>query len=407
MADKVENAVRAPRYRGRIEQVGICFVRLLRMFVYQNDWKLLPMSVVIAGLVSLVVRNDFFVTMEGTLKGALALSCVSIWNGCFNSVQVICREREIIKREHRSGMHISSYIVSHMLYQALLCLVQSVLTIYVCVLMGIKFPTEGILTPFMIFDVGITVFLISYSSDMIALWISTLVHNTTTAMSIMPFLLIMQLVFSGGIFSLPSWSNGISKLMISNYGVKCIAAQADYNNLPMATAWNTLMKLKNTDVEAEFSVEQIMNMLDASNDDEMVQAIRTKPVDEITMSVLQLVVPDDADSIMEFLEMISGDEGNGKTVGDAIDAFRQSELYSRIRDKSIHIKFSVWSLIKLIGEDKVSDFLKNRAAVTQQKSYYEKDPKLIADYWMHFIYFILAFGALSIITLEFIDKDKR
>ena len=190
MAEKVEKTVRAPRYRGRIEQVGICFVRLLRMFVYQNDWKLLPMSVIIAGLVSLVVRNDFFVTMEGTLKGALALSCVAIWNGCFNSVQVICREREIIKREHRSGMHISSYIVSHMLYQALLCLVQSGLTIYICIVMGIKFPSKGLLTPLMIIDVGITVFLISYSSDMIALWISTLVHNTTTAMSIMPFLLI-------------------------------------------------------------------------------------------------------------------------------------------------------------------------------------------------------------------------
>ncbi|MBR0520460.1 MAG: ABC transporter permease, partial [Spirochaetales bacterium] len=139
MAERVRRT-RALRYRGRIEQIGVCFVRLLRLFVYQNDWKLLPMSVIIAGLVSLVVRNDFFVTMEGTLKGALALSCVAIWNGCFNSVQVICREREIIKREHRSGMHISSYIVSHMLYQALLCLVQSGLTIYICITMGIKIP---------------------------------------------------------------------------------------------------------------------------------------------------------------------------------------------------------------------------------------------------------------------------
>ena len=69
MAERVRNT-RALRYRGRFEQIGVCFVRLLRLFVYQNDWKLLPMSVIIAGLVSLVVRNDFFVTMEGTLKGA-------------------------------------------------------------------------------------------------------------------------------------------------------------------------------------------------------------------------------------------------------------------------------------------------------------------------------------------------
>ena len=408
MAEKVENAVRAPRYRGRIEQVGICFVRLLRMFVYQNDWKLLPMSVIIAGLVSLVVRNDFFVTMEGTLKGALALSCVAIWNGCFNSVQVICREREIIKREHRSGMHISSYIVSHMMYQALLCLVQSGLTIYICIVMGIKFPAKGILTPLMIFDVGITVFLISYSSDMIALWISTLVHNTTTAMSIMPFLLITQLVFSGGIFTLPAWSDGISKLMISNYGVKCIAAQADYNNLPMATAWNTLVKLKDTTMEGSFTVEQIMDMIGAENDDEVVKAVRAQSVDGLTLGFLQLVAPDDAETLMAFIKAVSGTAGGeDKTVGDVIDAFRRSDIYAKTKDKSMDIKLSVWGLIKFIGEDKVSDFLRNKAAITQQKPYYEKDSKLIAGYWLRFIIFILAFGALSVITLEFIDKDKR
>jgi len=408
MAEKVEKTVRAPRYRGRIEQVGICFVRLLSMFVYQNDWKLLPMSVIIAGLVSLVVRNDFFVTMEGTLKGALALSCVAIWNGCFNSVQVICREREIIKREHRSGLHISSYIVSHMMYQALLCLVQSGLTIYICVVMGIKFPAKGILTPLMIFDVGITVFLISYASDMIALWISTLVHNTTTAMSIMPFLLIMQLVFSGGIFTLPSWSDGLSKLMISNYGVKCIAAQADYNNLPMATAWNTLVKLKNTDIDGNFTIEQILDMLGPENDDRYIKAVRAQSVDELTLSFLQLVAPEDAETLMTYIKPADGTAGEGeKTIGDVIDAFRRSDIYARTKDKTIHIKVSVWSLIKIIGEEKVKDFLQNKAAITQQKPYYEKDSKLIAGYWLRFILFILAFGALSVITLEFIDKDKR
>ena len=154
-------AVRKIRHRGRLEQVGIYFTKLLRLFVYQNDWKLLPMSVIIAGLVSLVVKKDFFVTMEGTLKGALALSCVAIWNGFFNSIQVVCREREIIKREHRGGMHISSYIVAHMMYQALICLLQTVLTVYTCKLMGIQFPAEGLFTPWMIVDVGITVFLIS------------------------------------------------------------------------------------------------------------------------------------------------------------------------------------------------------------------------------------------------------
>ena len=84
------------RHRGRIEQVWIYLGKLLRMFVYQTDWKVLPMSAMIAGLVGLVTRKTCYLNMEGTLMGAFAMTCVCIWNGCFNSIQVICRERDVI-----------------------------------------------------------------------------------------------------------------------------------------------------------------------------------------------------------------------------------------------------------------------------------------------------------------------
>ena len=55
----------------------------------------------------------------------------------------------------------------------------------------------------------------------------------------------------------------------------------------------------------------------------------------------------------------------------------------------------------------MSDFLRNKAAITQVKPYYENSVANIANYWLHFALFILAFGVLSVITLEFVDKDKR
>ena len=103
-----EKRQRKLQYRGRGGQVLIYLGKLLRGFVYQSDWKVMPLAALIAGLVSMVVKRDFFLTMEGTIKGAFALTCVAIWNGCFNSIQVVCRERDIIKREHRSGLHISA-----------------------------------------------------------------------------------------------------------------------------------------------------------------------------------------------------------------------------------------------------------------------------------------------------------
>ena len=207
MAEKNMGDVRRrfrARHRGRIEQVWIYLGKLLRMFIYQSDWKVLPMAALIAGLVGMVISRGMFRNMERTLMGAFALVCVCIWNGCFNSIQVICRERDVIKREHRSGMHISSYICAHMLYQLLLCMAQTGVTLYVLRTVGVKFPDQGLFTRWLIVDMGISMLLITYASDMLSLWVSALAHTTTTAMTIMPFVLIFQLVFSGGMLTLPA-----------------------------------------------------------------------------------------------------------------------------------------------------------------------------------------------------------
>ena len=157
------------RHRGRLAQIGIYFGKFIRMFVSQSDWKVLPMAALIAGLVGFALGAGFGKSMEGTLTGAFAIVCVCIWNGSFNSIQVVCRERNVIKREHRSGMHISSYILAHMMYQLLLCILQTIVTLIVLHLVGMRFPGSGMFTPWLIVDVGITMLLVTYASDMLSL----------------------------------------------------------------------------------------------------------------------------------------------------------------------------------------------------------------------------------------------
>lgn len=249
------------RHRGRASQIPIYLGKQLRFFVYQSDWKVLPMAAVVAALVSMVIRKDFFLTMEGDLKGAFALACVAIWNGCFNSIQSICRERPIVKREHRSGMHITSYVAAHMIYQFALCLAQTGLSIYVMHMMGVKFPSPGYMTRSMMIDVGISMLLISYASDMLSLFISSVAHTTTGAMTVMPFVLIFQLVFSGGLLPLPDWTRPLANFTISNYGIKVIAAQSGYNEAPMVTAWNTLEKMRGNEIGGTVTLGQVLELL--------------------------------------------------------------------------------------------------------------------------------------------------
>lgn len=237
------------RYRGRIAQTGIYLGKFLRMFVYQNDWKALPMAAIIAGLVTFAVGNNIFKTQEGTMSGCFALVCVCIWNGFFNSIQVVCRERAIIKREHRSGMHISSYIAAHMICQMLLCIAQTLILMGICSIAGVTYPEKGLVTGSFVADFAISMFLITYAADMISLAVSCIVRNTTTAMTVMPFLLIFQLIFSGGLIYLEGPAKMLEDFTIAKWGLQDLNALCDINSQPNVTLWNTIWEFRDLEYE--------------------------------------------------------------------------------------------------------------------------------------------------------------
>lgn len=253
------------RHRGRFFQTLIYLGKFFRMFLFQNDWKVLPMAAVIAGLVAFSVGQNIYKTMEGTLMGTFAISCICIWNGFFNSIQVICRERAIVKREHRSGLHISAYVAAHMIYQAFLCILQVVITIGVCMLMKVEIPHKSLITPWAVVDFGLTLFLITYCADMLALLISAFAKTTTTAMTIMPFLLIVQLLFSGAFFNLPQEAMPLTNLTATKWGLTALCAQGEYNSLPMVSVWNSALKMKDVEVEGEKPLLTVFREIESNN----------------------------------------------------------------------------------------------------------------------------------------------
>ena len=226
-ADESGSAV---RYEGRMQQIRIFLGKHLRMFINEGNWKVLPLSAIIAMLVVYVIGSSMFVNMEGTAYAAFAITCVCIWNGVFNSIQVVCKERGIIKREHRAGLHISSYLLSHMIYQAMISLIQVLLSLVIFVLFGVTMPSVGIVTGSFILDLGITMFLITFSADMLGLMISCIVHTPITAMTVMPFVLIVQLVFANFVIPLNEFGQSVANATISKWGIQSICAISDYNS---------------------------------------------------------------------------------------------------------------------------------------------------------------------------------
>ena len=87
--ERLDSVEREYNHRGRTSQVPIYLKKQLRFFIFESDWKVLLMAAIISALVALVIRRKLFVNMEGTLIGAFALTCVAVWNGCFNSIQTV------------------------------------------------------------------------------------------------------------------------------------------------------------------------------------------------------------------------------------------------------------------------------------------------------------------------------
>lgn len=233
------------QYTGRLRQTRIYLGKLFRIFIFERDWKVLPMSAAVSLMVSYVLGIYMFANMERLQASAFAMVCVCIWNGFFNSIQVVCRERPIIKREHRAGLHISAYIFAHMLYQTFICLLQVMISIAVYKAYGIRFPSTGPITGYFMLDLGIVLFIITYTADMMALMISCIVRSTTAAMTVMPFLLIIQLVFAGVIFPMDTGiSANISKCTVSRWGTNAICSVADYNALPSQALFKILWEYR-------------------------------------------------------------------------------------------------------------------------------------------------------------------
>lgn len=253
------------KHKGRLAQTRIYLGKFLRMFVYQNDWKALPTGAVIAAIVTFVVGTNLFITQEGTINGAFALTCGCIWNGFFNSIQVICRERDVVKREHRAGLHMSSYVAAHMIYQFILCAAQTAITLVICRLANIRFPEQGVVTPWSMLDIAITLQLITFAADMMALMISAIVRTTTTAMTTMPFMLIFQLVFSGAFFNLTGIAQKVTNLTVSKWGMTSICAIGHYNEQPMVTLWNTIFKLRDVEINGMKPADMVVQTVYENN----------------------------------------------------------------------------------------------------------------------------------------------
>lgn len=212
-----------------VRQIPVYVSKNYRLFMNQGDWKFIVIAAVISFLVCSIVGKDMFSTYEDTKSGFFAIISAAIWIGVFNSIQRICKEHDTITSEYRSGLHISAYVLSHVIFDFVLCLIQSIILILICMLF-IDFPSDGIILGKSVLEYFITLFLIVWGSDIMGIMISSVASTPNVAMTAMPFVLILQLVMSGVLFDLSGWSEKVAYITFSKWGMSALGSIGDLNS---------------------------------------------------------------------------------------------------------------------------------------------------------------------------------
>lgn len=225
--------VPAKTQKNRLRQLGVLSARYLRLVTNdrQRLFLLLVQAPLLAVLITLVADGGQFEQYDMTKSLLFALSCSAFWVGMLNSIQEICKERNIMKREYMTGLSLTSYIMSKIIVLGVLSMIQSVLIVGVfCMIVGM--PEEGLIMHPLL-ELLITTFLTAISSTAMGLFVSSLFTNADRAMTVAPILLMPQILFSGLIFKLDGATEIISWFAVCRWSMEGYGTSANLNDLPM------------------------------------------------------------------------------------------------------------------------------------------------------------------------------
>lgn len=241
-------------------QTRVYFKKTARIAMREKAWIYVVFAIIISLIVALVTAENMFDNLDDTKSGFFTLASACIWIGVFNSIQNICKEHNIIRSEYRQGTKLSSYVCAHILWQAVLCFVQSLIIFAICISFGFfgsNFDDGVMINP--LIEYFFTIFLLTFGSSILGLMVSSFSGTPTTAMKIMPFVLIIQLIMSGVLFELSGSAKYAANVTFSKWGMGSFGSIGDINSLESKLSGELAEKIPNFDPSTIATTDEIFN----------------------------------------------------------------------------------------------------------------------------------------------------
>ena len=228
-----------------------------------NDYQQLLLLFIQAPIISLaltlVTTSDLYKSYEDTKAILFSLGCACIWLGLLNSVQEICKEKIILQKEYMADLKISAYILSKFIVQGVLAFIQSFIMVYIFQIIEGKSSYKILIDEF--WDIQLICFLTIICAATLGLFISSIVRNSNIAMSIIPLLLVPQLLFSGMLFELEGITKIISNVVLCRWTVEGLGTTTNLNNLTHLAQEINPNAIVEKEKYFEFTVEHMQHVI--------------------------------------------------------------------------------------------------------------------------------------------------
>ncbi|MBA3462120.1 MAG: ATP-binding cassette domain-containing protein [Deltaproteobacteria bacterium] len=230
---RAENERRSKTFaQSRLRQLGILTRRYLElMFADRKNLALLLLQAPIIGvLLVLVSRGDGLTSGRIEAKKLIfMLATTGVWFGVINSAREICKEANVLRRERLAGLHAGPYVLSKLIVLTLLVMVQAALLIGV-VAISTKLPASGVMMPAS-FEIYLTIVAAGVAGISLGLCVSAIASSPDKATSLIPIVLVPQVLFAGIMFGLKGPTAMISNLVSARAAVDAMSSIVDINNL--------------------------------------------------------------------------------------------------------------------------------------------------------------------------------
>ncbi|MDN5703040.1 MAG: ATP-binding cassette domain-containing protein [Micrococcales bacterium] len=208
-------------------------------------------------LLVLVVPGDHGLTMpESTdsevnqpqiLLIVILLAAVAL--GLFPACRTFLDEKRIFLREARTGLGVWPYVGAKTLVTISTSLVQSLILV-LAVLALIPNEPMGAWGP-MWLELWIVTFLLTMTSWLLGFLVSAMVSRSDVAMNVASLLVVVQLIFCGGLFAMDGATDGISRAVPTRWAYAAMGQTGDLNEIVRVAAVTLPQEEANADLQEE------------------------------------------------------------------------------------------------------------------------------------------------------------